>query len=316
MPNPGLDPVLMQEAVDLYERYGRSKAKAAKAANLPVETFRNRLQQGLVAGLRPRAPQEYVRPTNLHRLGRVHMVIPDIQAKPDVSHEHLRWIANYALDKRPDVIIQIGDWADMPSLSLYDKGKRCYEGRRYVKDIDAANFSLNLFEETIENHNRAHPEDQYTPRKVVTLGNHEYRIDRATQLDSALHGKLKIEDLDLERRGWEVYPFLEIVTIDGVEYSHYFTSGNMGRPVTTAAALLRERQSSATMGHTQYADMAIHKKTMKRALFAGVCYLHDEDYLGPQGNNVRRQVIMKHEVQDGLYDLMEVSLNFLRKRYS
>jgi hypothetical protein len=69
----------------------------------------------------------------------------------------MRWIANYALEKRPDVIVQIGDWADMPSLSLYDKGKRCYEGRRYVKDIDAANFSLNLFEETIENHNRNIP---------------------------------------------------------------------------------------------------------------------------------------------------------------
>jgi hypothetical protein len=305
----------MQEAVDLAVKFD-SISQAADSIGMHKESFRYRVNKARLAGIRPTVPKAEIVPSKIERLGRVHMVIPDIQAKPDVSHEHLRWIANYALDKRPDVIVQIGDWADMPSLSLYDKGKRCYEGRRYVKDIDAANFSLNLFEETIENHNRAHHEDQYTPRKVITLGNHEYRIDRATQLDSALHGKLKIDDLDLERRGWEVYPFLEIVTIDGIEYSHYFTSGNMGRPVTTAAALLRERQSSATMGHTQYADMAIHKKTMKRALFAGVCYLHDEDYLGPQGNNVRRQVIMKHEVQDGLYDLMEVSLNFLRKRYS
>jgi hypothetical protein len=316
MPNPGLDPVQMQEAVDLYERYGRNKSKAAVAANVPVETFRNRLQRGLLAGLKPRVQTEYVRPTNLERLGRVHMVIPDIQAKPNVSHEHMRWIANYAIEKRPDVIIQIGDWADMPSLSLYDKGKRCYEGRRYVKDIDAANFSLNLFEETIENHNRAHPEDQYTPRKVITQGNHEFRIDRATQLDATLDGKLRLDDLDFERRGWEVYPFLEVVTIDEIEYSHYFISGNMGRPVSSAAALLRARNGSATMGHVQNCDLAIHKQTQHMALFAGICYTHDETYLGPQGNATRRQIVMKHEVSDGKYDPMFVSLRFLEKRYS
>jgi hypothetical protein len=315
MPNPGLDPELMQSAVDVYERYGRNMVQGAKAANLNRETFRNRVNRGLLAGLKPRVSREYVKPTKLERLGRVHMVIPDIQAKPDVSHEHLRWIANYALDKRPDVIIQIGDWADMPSLSLYDKGKRCYEGRRYVKDIDAANFSLNLFEETIENHNRLHPEDQYHPRKVITQGNHEYRIDRATQLDATLDGKLRLDDLDFERRGWEVYPFLEVVTIDGIEYSHYFISGNMGRPVSSAAALLRARNGSATMGHVQNCDLAIHKQTQHMALFAGICYTHDETYLGPQGNATRRQIVMKHEVEDGRYDPMFVSLRFLEKRY-
>jgi hypothetical protein len=184
------------------------------------------------------------------------------------------------------------------------------------KDIEAANYSLERFERPIEDYNRAHPENPYNPQKIKTDGNHEYRIIRATDIDPALHGKLTLEDLDFERRGWEVHPFLEVINVDGIEYSHYFTSGNMGRPVTTAAALLRERQNSATMGHTQYADMAIHKKTMKRALFCGVCYLHNEEYLGPQGNNVRRQVVMKHEVEDGLYDLMEVSLKFLKKRYS
>jgi hypothetical protein len=38
--------------------------------------------------------------------------------------------------------------------------------------------------------------------------------------------------------------------------------------------------------------------------------------MGHQGNNQRRQIIMKHEVQDGRYDLMEVSLAFLGKSYS
>ena len=69
------------------------------------------------------------------------------------------------------------------------------------------------------------------------------------------------------------------------------------------------------MGHVQFTDIAIHKKTQKRTMFCGSCYLHDEDYLGPQGNNCRRQIIFKHEVKDGRYNLMEVSLSFLGEKY-
>ena len=315
MANPGLSDEELQEAVNWLEQYG-SVAAIAKAKNMAYSTVENRVKQGQRAGKRPTVQREHIPPAVRQRLGRVHMVIPDIQAKPNVSHEHLRWIANYALEKRPDVIIQIGDWADMPSLSLYDKGKRCYEGRRYVKDIDAANFSLNLFEETIGAYNREHPEDKYIPRKVITLGNHEFRIERATQLDAALHEKLRLDDLDFERCGWETHPFLEVVEIDGIQYSHYFISGSMGRPVSSAAALLKARGGSATMGHVQRMDVAYHPQTQQIGLMCSVCYLHDEDYLGPQGNSAPRQIIMKHEVENGRYDLMAVSLRFLEKRYS
>ena len=305
----------MQEAVDTVARLGTSD-KAAAALGLHSETFRARLNKAKAKGIRPKYQPEDVEPTKLDRLGRVHMVLPDIQAKPNVKHDHLEWIANFAIEKRPDVIIQIGDWADMPSLSLYDKGKRCYEGRRYVKDIESANYSLERFERTLEEYNRANPERPYSPRKVLTFGNHENRIERATMLDASLHGKLTIEDLDFERRGWECHDFLKVVEIDGVQYSHYFISGSMGRPVSSAAALLKARSGSATMGHVQRMDVAYHPQTQQIGLFCGTCYLHDEDYLGPQGNSAPRQIIMKHEVENGRYDLMAVSLRFLEKRYS
>jgi hypothetical protein len=305
----------MQDAVNLVEKHG-GLHPASKVTGIPKGTLRNRLLKGIACGKRPTVQREYPNTAMRERLGRVHMVIPDIQAKPNVKHDHMEWIANYAIDKRPDVIIQIGDWADMPSLSLYDKGKKCYEGRRYVKDIEAANYSLERFERPIEEYNRAHPENPYVPRKVKTRGNHDNRIIRACELDASLDGKLTINDLDHERRGWECHDFLKVVTIDGVQYSHYFISGNMGRPVSSAAALLRARGGSATMGHVQRMDVAYHPQTQQIGLMCGTCYLHDEDYLGPQGNNAPRQIIMKHEVEDGRYDLMAVSLRFLEKRYS
>jgi hypothetical protein len=315
MPTPKLPQETLQEALDLVAKYG-GMTEASIRSGISRSTLLHRFNRAQADGLKPTQLRETGTARPYQRLGRVHMVIPDVQAKPNVSHEHLRWIANYAIEKRPDVVVQIGDWADMPSLSLYDKGKRCYEGRRYVKDIEAANFSLHLFEETIAKHNRENPADKYNPRKVITLGNHEYRIERATQLDASLDGKLRPDDLDFEKAGWEVHPFLEVVEIDGVEYSHYFISGSMGRPVSSAAALLKTRGRSATMGHVQRMDVSYHPQTQQIGMFCGVCYQHDEDYLGPQGNECPRQVIMKHEVEAGRYDLMAVSLRYLEKRYS
>lgn len=315
MPTPPLELELMQQAIDALEIYGEQK-RAAEAIGVNRNTFRSRLLRAKSIGVVPKVVRPGPQVSKREKLGRSHMVIPDTQVKPGVPIDHFRWMANYALDKRPDVIIQIGDWADMHSLSSYDKGKRSYEGRRYVSDIDSANASLDLFEKTIEDYNRTHPNDPYNPEKHLTFGNHEQRIIRATDIDPALHGKLTLDDLDFERRGWVTHPFLEVLNLDGVQYSHYFISGGMGRPVSSAAALLKARGGSATMGHVQKMDAAYHPQTQRIGLFCGTAYLHDEEYLGPQGNCAPRQIIMKHEVEDGRYDLMCVSLKFLQKRYS
>lgn len=314
MPAKPTAPELLQEAVDVMEQHD-GILRASESIGIAESTFRNRLNLARLQGFRPAKAREF-KPVIREKLGRSHMVIPDIQAKPGVSNDHLEWIANYALEKRPDVIVQIGDWADMPSLSSYDKGKRSYEGRRYTKDIDAANESLMRFERVLEDYNRANPKTPYNPDKHITLGNHEQRIERATELDAMLDGKLLMTDLQFEDRGWNVHPFLAVIELDGIQYSHYFVSGSMGRPVSSAAALLKARGGSATMGHVQKMDVAYHPQTQQIGLMCSCCYLHDEAYLGPQGNEAPRQIIMKHEVEGGRYDLMAVSLRFLKKRYS
>ena len=44
-------------------------------------------------------------------------------------------------------------------------------------------------------------------------------------------------------------------------------------------------------------------------------YQHDESYLTPMANKCWRGILMLHEVQDGQFDEMMVSIDFLRKRY-
>jgi predicted MPP superfamily phosphohydrolase len=245
------------------------------------------------------------------------LVLPDVQAKPGIDFSYLRRIGTYALEKRPDIIVCGGDFADFPSLSSYDKGKRAFEGRRYKRDVEAAQFAMQAFLGPIEEHNKS-GRKAYRPRMVLVLGNHENRVNRATNDDPMLEGMLSLKDLAYEEYGWEVHDFLEVVIIEGVAFSHYFTSGVMGRPVTTAQALLNKKHMSCVAFHQQGLQIATSHRADGALLTAVICgsaYEHDEDYLGPQGNKHWRGVLMLHAVKDGSYDLMPVSLDYLNRKY-
>ena len=54
----------------------------------------------------------------------------------------------------------------------------------------------------------------------------------------------------------------------------------------------------------------------RRGIVAGSCYLHNEEYRGPQATNEWRGILVLHEVMDGDYCLMEVSLAWLCRRYA
>lgn len=243
-----------------------------------------------------------------HQLGKRILVIPDTQVKPGVPTDHFDHIGLYIAEKRPDVIVHLGDHWDMESLSSYDKGKKCFEGRRYKKDIEAGNKAMERLLSPWASLSSYHPERHFL------IGNHEQRMERAVEAQPELEGLIGYHDLQLT--GWNVHPFLEVVSIEGIKFSHYFTSGLYGRSVSSAAVLLREAMGSAVMGHTQKVDINIHPKTGAIALMAGVCYQHDEDYLGPQGNACRRQVVMLNECRNGRFDPNFVSLDFLRRKYS
>jgi hypothetical protein len=250
-----------------------------------------------------------------------HLIIPDTQVKPGQDLEHLRWAGQYAADKEPDVIIHIGDHWDMPSLSSYDVGKKSFEGRRYSHDIAAGIEGMYAFLKPIREKQQSYAKNhrkRWNPRMIFTIGNHEQRIERAINNDPKLEGLIGYEDLQLESMGWEVYPFLEPVVVDGVAYAHYFTSGTMGRPVSSARAMLTKKMMSCVMGHVQDRDIAYGKRAdgkLLTSLFAGTYYRHNEDYLGAQGNNHWRGIWMLHEVNDGGFDELPISINYLEKRY-
>lgn len=253
-----------------------------------------------------------------------HLVIPDTQAKDGVPTDHLRWIGEYIVEHFRDKnlkIIHLGDHADMPSLSLYDKGKKSMEGRRYKIDITAANQAFDILNGPLNDFNanrRKTKHAAWLPERHILLGNHENRIDRAVEMDAQLEGVISTDDLNYKESGWIVHPFLKPVNIDGVFYAHYWQNTMTGKPLGgTALTRLKTLGHSYTMGHQQILDYGLRfvNGQSQHALVAGAAYLHTEDYKGYQGNAHWRGIIVCHNVRDGSYDPMFISLDYLCARY-
>ncbi len=248
-----------------------------------------------------------------------HLVIPDVQAKDGIDFKYLTAIGNYIVAKKPDVIICGGDFADMESLSSYDRGMKSFEGRSYNKDIWAAREAMDALLTPLFNEQARlvkNKEKRYKPRMVLTLGNHENRINRVINEDRKLEGLISTDDLPYQ--DFEVIPFLQVETINGIAYSHYFTSGVMGRPITTANALLTKKHMSCFAFHQQGRQIAYGRRadgTEMTAIICGSCYEHDEAYMGPQGNQIWRGFYMLHDVVDGACDEMAVSIKYVKENY-
>lgn len=239
-------------------------------------------------------------------------IIADTQCKSEESQEYMSWIGKYIDDKRPDVIVHIGDHYDCPSLSSYDKGKKSFEGRRLKHDIEAGTEGMRLLlSEFIS--------DDYKPRLVFCLGNHEERIDRLANDMPELSGFVGTELLPLADMGWEVYPFLKPAEIEGIYFVHYLANPFTGRPYSgTALNQLKTVGRSFVVGHKQCLDIAIRPTIDGKhqiGIINGAAYPFDESYKGFQGNNHFRGITMLHEVKDGFGLPMFVSMDYLKSRY-
>jgi hypothetical protein len=249
------------------------------------------------------------------------LFIPDTQVKPGQDFEFLRCIGRMIVAEKPDVVVHAGDFSDVPSLSSYDRGKLSFEGRRYRADVEATHQAMEALLGPLREYNLRRLSSKhaiYRPRLVMTLGNHENRINRAIQGEPFLAGAISTEDLRYSDYGWEVYPFLEVVVIEGVCFSHYFVSGTMGRPASSAQAMLNKRHMSMVAGHQQGRQMATAFCADGRqitAVIAGSCYEAQEEYLGPQGNKHWHGLLMMRNVKNGQFDEHFIPLSDVKEKY-
>lgn len=256
------------------------------------------------------------------------LFIGDAHARKNVSNRRFTWLGKVICDLKPDVVIDAGDWGDCPSLSSYDgskltgngQSKRSFEGRSYRDDIEAS----------VEARDRVHVELQKAgrkrPRRIALGGNHDdQRISRALENVRELEGVISVRDHQREEYGWEHIPFLEQIEVGGFNFSHYFTSGVMGKPVGGehhAANLLKSQYKSCVAGHSHLFNEAHRSSGSKRVqAFVGGCFLdpnQTEDYAGPANSMWSKGLLYMRDVDNGLcrggYDW--ITMTRIMKAYS
>lgn len=250
------------------------------------------------------------------------LVIPDTQCKPNIPLDYCSWIGQYIVDKKPDIIVHLGDHFDMPSLSIYDKGKLVAEGRRIKDDVNAGIEGMNLILSPLKQLQTKQKKDKkgvYTPRLVFCLGNHDQRLQRISSEMPEFAGLIGYDQYKLQEYGWEVHDFLKPVEIEGIHFVHYLANPFSGKPYGgSALSMLKNIGNSFVMGHKQTLDIAIRPTLdgkMQLGIVAGACYDHQEEYKGYQGNNHYRGLIMLHGAKDGYADVCMVNLEYLRSKY-
>lgn len=243
------------------------------------------------------------------------LFIPDCQVKAGEDLTYLDAIGAYIVDKKPNIIVNIGDFFDFPSLSSYDKGKASFEGRRLQQDLDIGKEGMRRLLAPLRKYQETNPE--YQPRMVFTLGNHEERLKRVSQNNAEFQGFIDYSLLDLDK-DWEVHDFLKPISIQGITFVHYLANPMTGKPYGGSAAnQLKAVGTSFCVGHKQTLDVAIQPildGSMRLGIVCGAAYPFDEPYKGYSGNNHFRGVVMLHEAENGFADPSFISTKYLISR--
>jgi hypothetical protein len=251
---------------------------------------------------------------------RTHVILPDPHAKPGVSNRRAEWAGKFINDIRPDTVVSLGDVCDFESLCSYDKGRKSFQGRTYKADIDAhSDFQDRLWSVVRKAKKRL-------PRRITLIGNHEQRITRAIEVQPELEGTISYDDLELDYFYDDVVPYEGAtpgtINVDGVTYAHYLVSGVSGRPISgehLAYSLLSKHHASVVVGHNHTFDYCIRSVVNGRriqAVCAGVFQEHKAAFAGEAQKLWWPGLIVLDSVEDGTFNLRQVSMDALRKEYS
>jgi hypothetical protein len=252
-------------------------------------------------------------------LSSTYLLIPDQHAVSYHNNDRADWLSKLIIDIKPDVVINMGDAADLESLSSYDKGKRSFQGKSYKADLNAhLEFQERVWEPVKKTKKKL-------PHSVFLEGNHEHRIERALDLSPEMTGVIGFDDFE-----FDVY-YDEIVRYDGglpgiykrdeILFAHFFPTGISGRPIggeRPAHMLLAKNGISSIAAHSHTLDFATRRTvadTHLNGLVVG-CY---QDYInpwaGPIGKFWQAGIPILRNVENGKFDFQWISIEAMKAEY-
>ena len=243
--------------------------------------------------------------------------------KPGTSNERFSWLGSPIEDIKPDYVVDLGDGADMSSLNSFDsRYPQAIVAQNYEKDVEAYNDANERL------WGRYRTSKKKRPFRVGFEGNHENRIKKALATDPRLEGsKYGISFSHLQTDYWfdDYHPYHNsgpaIADYDQISYAHYFSSGNFGSAMSGihhAYGLIQARNHSSTCGHSHkrsiYFKDGAHPNGIV-GLVAGCFKGSDEQWAGQSQNDWWKGVVIKRNIEFGMYEPEFVSIAQLKKAY-
>ena len=254
-------------------------------------------------------------------MGKDILVYSCAHAEPNTPNDRFDWLGSYIHDVKPDMVIDLGDGADMCSLNSYDTRRpQALVTQNYEKDIQCY----------VDSQERLRHKTKKLKKKLPTWvgfeGNHEHRIKKAIDLDPRLSGETYgISQSHLQTKEffneyhWYENSAPSIARYNGIDFSHFFSSGNYGTAMSGvhhAYSLITHRHNSAVCGHSHKRDVYFKDAPGSIGMVVGCLKGHEESWAGQANKDWWHGVVLMKDVDNGRYEPDFVSLKELEKAYA
>lgn len=255
---------------------------------------------------------------------RTAVVFSCAHADPSHGNERFDWLGELIYDINPTYVVDLGDGADMRSLNTFDtRYPEAIVSQNYEADIDCYNEAMDRMRK------KPSLRKYKKPFWIGFEGNHENRIKKAIKSDPRLHGeKYGVSFNHLQTDQWfDEYHEYEnggpaIADYDGVSYAHFFSSGNFGSAMSGihhAYTMLNHRNYSSTCGHSHKRSVYFKDNAHPNGivgLVAGCFKGGDEGWAGQANRDWWKGVVIKREIEHGMYEPEFISMKRLKEMYA
>jgi len=252
--------------------------------------------------------------------GKTYVVWSCAHTDAGTSNERFNWLGSFLYELKPDVVIDLGDGADMRSLNSYDtRYPQAIVSQSYEGDIEAYNDSQERLRHKFKFNRKK------KPFWVGFEGNHEHRIKTAIKHDPRLEGeKYGVSFGHLQTKEWfnEYHEYKNsapaIATYGGVDFAHYFSSGNFGSAtsgVHHAYTVINNRHRSSVCGHSHKRDVYFKDAPGSMGMVVGCYKGKEEGWAGQANSDWWKGVVVMHDVGEGRFEPQFVSMKMLEKEY-
>jgi hypothetical protein len=256
-------------------------------------------------------------------MGKTAILYTCAHSHPEVPNDRADWMGEMIADIQPDIVFDLGDTHDMPSLSSHDT--------RYPKAMVAAQYGRDI-EHGLEFLDRMRAPMKRRKRKrpfyVGMEGNHEYRIKKAIAHDPRLEGSrygVSFSHLQTDYFYDEYHEYEntapKVSSYEGVCFAHYVASGNYGTAMSGihhAYGLVQKLHNSVVVGHSHKRGMYFKddaRPSPSIGLVAGCFKGKAESWAGQANNEWWKGCVILRGLECGSFDPEFVSLSRMEEAY-